>query len=148
MQIKIFTIPILGGEALNEEMNRFLRAKKVLQVESQLVQHDQGGFWSFCVRYVEQVYESPAQKGKVDYKEVLDKASFERYSKLRELRNRLAQEEAIPAFAIFSNEELAGLAKLQRITLSNMKSIKGIGDKKVEKYGQYFVTEPLNEKSQ
>jgi len=28
MQIKIFTIPIIGGEKMNEEMNVFLRSKK------------------------------------------------------------------------------------------------------------------------
>jgi len=33
MQVKIFTIPILGGEMLLEEMNLFLRTKKVLQLK-------------------------------------------------------------------------------------------------------------------
>ncbi len=37
MQIQIFTIPIIGGEQINDEMNRFLRTHKVLQTESQLV---------------------------------------------------------------------------------------------------------------
>jgi hypothetical protein len=32
MQIKLFTIPILGGEKLNEELNLFLRSKKVSSV--------------------------------------------------------------------------------------------------------------------
>ena len=38
MQIKIFTIPIMGGELLVEEMNVFLRSKKVLQLKEHLVQ--------------------------------------------------------------------------------------------------------------
>ena len=44
MQIKIFTIPIMGGEKLLEEMNVFLRSKKVLQVEQHLVQEVGGLF--------------------------------------------------------------------------------------------------------
>ena len=33
MQIKIFMIPAFDGSHLNEEMNLFLRSKKVLEVE-------------------------------------------------------------------------------------------------------------------
>jgi len=53
MQIKIFSIPIPGGEALNEEMNLFLRSKKVLHVDSRLVNHAQGAFWCFCIKYLD-----------------------------------------------------------------------------------------------
>jgi len=53
MQIKIFTIPILGGEVLNDELNRFLRAKKVLQLESQLISQTKSGFWCFCIKYLD-----------------------------------------------------------------------------------------------
>jgi len=35
MQIKLFTIPITDSGAFLEEMNRFLRANKVLEVENQ-----------------------------------------------------------------------------------------------------------------
>jgi hypothetical protein len=54
MQVKIYTIPIIGGESLNEEMNTFLRSKKVLQVvERQIVSEIHGIFWSFCIKYLE-----------------------------------------------------------------------------------------------
>ncbi|MFM9947020.1 MAG: hypothetical protein ACKV1O_03705 [Saprospiraceae bacterium] len=47
MQIKFFTIPVMGGEALAEELNVFLRSKKILQVEQQLVSEAQGSAWCF-----------------------------------------------------------------------------------------------------
>ena len=48
MQIKIFTIPIMGGEMLTDEMNVFLRSKKILQVKEHLVNHDsEGVFWCY-----------------------------------------------------------------------------------------------------
>lgn len=53
MQIKIFTIPIMGGEKLTEDLNAFLRSRKILQTESQLVQDGQGAFWCFCIKYIE-----------------------------------------------------------------------------------------------
>jgi superfamily II DNA helicase RecQ len=141
MQIKIFSIPIVGGEAVNEDMNAFLRSKKVIQTEQRLVGEGDGALWSFCIKYVEDY--SPfikGGKGKVDYREVLDAASFEQFSRFREIRKKLAVEENAPAFTIFTDEELAELSKMEEVTLSNMRAVKGIGDKKAEKYGQHFIT--------
>jgi superfamily II DNA helicase RecQ len=140
MQIKIFSIPIIGGQAVNEDMNAFLRSKKIIQTEQRLVGDGDGALWSFCIKYVEDY--SPFVKGgkeKVDYREVLDAACFERFSKFREIRKKLAATENAPAYTIFTDEELAELSKMEEVTIANMKSVKGIGDKKAEKYGQHFV---------
>jgi hypothetical protein len=37
MQIKIYTIPLIGGESINEEMNLLLHSKKILHVEKQFL---------------------------------------------------------------------------------------------------------------
>ncbi len=37
MQVKFFTIPIIGGEQINEEMNLFLRSHQVLQTDFKLI---------------------------------------------------------------------------------------------------------------
>ena len=50
MQIKIFNIPVLGGETLADEMNIFLRSKKILQIREHLVNNEKEGvFWCFCI---------------------------------------------------------------------------------------------------
>jgi superfamily II DNA helicase RecQ len=149
MQIKLFTIPILGGEALAEEMNVFLRSKKILQTAQHLTQEGGNAFWCFCIKYVEDVALQEKQalaQPKVDYKQVLDEVTFARFSKMREMRKRVAQEDAVPAYAVFTDEELAGLAKIEKLTLATMKSVQGIGQKKVEKYGKFFL--PEDEKSE
>jgi hypothetical protein len=51
MQQKIFTIPVIGGESLNEEMNVFLSSKKNIQVERHIIQQNQGNFWTFCINF-------------------------------------------------------------------------------------------------
>lgn len=145
MQIKIFTVPILEGEGIIEEMNTFLRSKKVLKVDSELVATDEGSFWSFCLRYLEQTPESKNKK--VDYKEALDQETFKRFSELRQIRRQLAQDEGIPAYAIFTNEELATMAKQESLTLASLRKVKGIGAKKLEKYGHHFVASKNNEAS-
>ncbi|GAB4494256.1 MAG: HRDC domain-containing protein [Saprospiraceae bacterium] len=139
MQIKLYTIPILGGERLNEEMNVFLRTKKILQVDSRLVSEPQGACWCFCIKYVDDLAATERERPKVDYREVLDEATFRRFAQLREVRKRLAQEEGIPAYAIFTDEELAALAKIEELTPAAMRSVKGVGEKKVEKYGAHFI---------
>ncbi len=126
MQIKLFTIPIMGGEKLIDELNVFLRSRKILQIESQLVNEGQSAFWCFCVRYIDSQALGSKPKGrKVDYKEVLGAASYQRFSRFKEIRKKIAQEEAIPAYAVFTDKELAALANLATLTLAKMYDIKG-----------------------
>jgi superfamily II DNA helicase RecQ len=141
MQIKIMTVPIVGGEAANEGLNLLLRSKKVLQVEHQLLTTPAGSYWCFCVKYLDTPPTPlPGEKvAKTDYKQVLDEATFKRFSRLREVRKQLAQQEAVPAYAVFTDEELAEVAKLPELTLASLKTIRGIGEKKVEKYGEPLI---------
>ncbi len=146
MQFKIFTIPILGGEPFNEEMNAFLRAHRIISVEDELVQSGSGAWWVFRVQYAEGTAAVP-ERARVDYKQVLDEASFKRFSDLRDIRKKISKDEAVPAFAVFTDEELSELAKLDPLTEAGMKSIRGIGAQKVEKYGRYFLFQPKSQDS-
>jgi superfamily II DNA helicase RecQ len=56
------------------------------------------------------------------------------------LRKQIAAKDAVPAYMVFTDEELAALAKLSVITKQEMLKIKGIGDKKVEKYGEQMIS--------
>ncbi len=129
---------------MNEEMNKFLRSKRVLQVQNQIVNSEQGAFWCFCIKYLDE-YSAGQKKEQLDYRELLDEASFKRFSEMRKIRKQVAEEEAIPAYAIFTNEELAELAKIEGLTDAKMKSVKGIGQKKVEKYGHHFLPKPTQD---
>ena len=141
MQIKLFTIPIGDSGAALDEMNRFLKGNKILEVQNQLISNENGAYWCFCVRYIEkELSQTIYSKIKVDYKQVLDEATFQKFSKLRAIRKKVAADEGIPAFAIFTDEELAGLAKLETITEKTMLSVKGIGDKKVERFAKHFIS--------
>ena len=139
MQIKIFSIPIPFSETANEELNAFLRSKKVLKIDEEVVSDSGGAYWVFCVHYIDGAVPDYADREKVDYKKVLDKATFERFSRMREIRKQLAAEDDVPAFAIFKDFELAELAALPEITLQAMKKIKGIGTKRVDKYGEKLI---------
>jgi len=138
MQIKTFTIPISNNGVLQEEMNKFMRGHKVLEVSQEFFQSPSGAAWCFCVKYIEGApsFNKNTHKAKIDYKEELADATFKIFSKLRQNRKTIAEENGIPAYAVFTDAELASIAKLSEINASNIKTIKGIGEKKVEKYAE------------
>lgn len=140
MQFQLFTVPVIDdGEAL-EEMNRFLRTHKVLEVEQKLVSAKNGSQWYFCVKYLANaIIEKTQSISKVDYKQVLDEKTFAVFSALREGRKKIAEEDGLPVYAVFTNEELAGIAGLSDINAENIKKIKGIGDKKTERFGKRLI---------
>ena len=142
MQIRVFNIPISDSGEMQSEMNRFLSGQRVLEIEQKFYKNEKGAFWSFCVRYIQgsnTFSQSNAIKNKTDYKEILNEQEFTVFSKLREVRKVLAANDAVPAYAVFTDEELAGIARLPNLEVSKLISVKGIGDKKVEKYGKQLI---------
>ena len=125
MQIKLFTIPIGDSGSALLEMNTFLKVHKILEIDQKLISNNNGACWCFCVRYIEQTFNALSEnKVKVDYRQVLDEPTFRKFSHLREIRKKVAATEGLSAFIVFTDEELAELAKLEEI------SIKSVGYKR------------------
>lgn len=145
MQIKQFQLSLCDEGQQLEEINKFLRSHRVLQVDRQF-SADGGGYWSLLVSYQEQGATAdvpPAQRGqRKDYRELLSEEAFARFARFREIRKELSQKQNVLPFIIFTDEELAKLAEIDNLTLSVMKGIKGIGSGRVDKYGGYFLPQP------
>lgn len=137
MNVKIFNLPLPSSQGAEDELNQFLRSHKVLQLDSEIVTSSGVPYWCFCVRYLPQA--PSARKAKIDYREVLDETTFQCFSKLRAIRKAVAQEDGVPAYAVFTDAELADIAKLPQITAEALKSIPGIGEKKLQRYGDFFI---------
>ncbi len=145
MQYKFFTIPVMddsSGSAIADEMNAFIRGHRVLTVQRELVNSGPLSCWCCCVEYIEGA--KPSETGrttreKTDYRAILNDEDFARFRILRECRKALADEEAVPAYAVFLDEHLAEFAKLSTLTEAQLKTVNGVGEKKVEKYGKRFV---------
>ena len=60
---------------------------------------------------------------------------------LKALRKRLAEEEKVPAFVIFSNATLEDMAKKQPKTMDEFLTVSGIGRVKAQRYGTAFLKE-------
>lgn len=145
MQIRIFSVPIDDAEVANEELNAFLRSHRIVDIQQEFVA---SGRWTFCVRYLDStVLPTPECKRKsswdsskrIDYKEVLSEKEFEIFSKLRMARKQIAGEEALPAFAIFTDAELGAMSKEDALTCASMKQIPGIGKGKILNFGERLL---------
>lgn len=124
-----------------EEMNSFLRGRKIVEVEKHFYTMQNSAFWTFCISYIDEISNNNTQpkKEKIDYKDILDEKSFEKFVELREMRKDIAQKEGVPVYAVFTNEEMANIAKLDSLSLTALQSVNGIGEKRVEKYGKAVI---------
>ncbi len=139
MQIKLFTVPAFDSHAANEELNKWLRSHRVLEVQQEFVAAENGAYWCFSVKYIQGEQSRFYKKEKIDYRKVLEPAIFKVFSKLRDYRKQIAKEDAVPAYAVFTDAELAAIAQLDPMDFTHLKTIKGIGEKKVEKYGKLMI---------
>jgi superfamily II DNA helicase RecQ len=140
MHVRFFTISVHGGEEAAEELNRFLAAHRVVAIDRELVHDGANSAWAVSVTVVQA--ESRPQipkKAAIDYKDVLSETDFAIYAKLRSLRKALADQEGVPSYALFTNEQLAEMVRRRVTTASGLREIHGVGDARVKKYGNAFL---------
>ncbi len=73
--------------------------------------------------------------------------SVETFEKLRVLRRQIADAEQLPAYIVFSDATLKDMAEKLPRTLDKMLEVSGVGQKKLEKYGQQFLDLILESKA-
>ncbi len=71
-----------------------------------------------------------------EYKQ--DIVKDEKFEKLRELRTKLAKEAKVPPYVIFSDKTLGQMAKQLPMNEEDFLQISGVGQMKLEKYGEVF----------
>ena len=145
MQYRVFAIPATGSPELEDELNLFLRSHKIIAVQKGIETIDGTTRWCFCVEYMDGALTSQSGRGgrrggeRIDYKEVLKEADFALFALLREVRRQLAATEAIPVYAVCTNEHLAAMATKRPKSLAQLKEIEGLGEAKAGKYGEAFL---------
>ena len=145
MAYRTFRLPVEATPEQAEAFNSFLRGHSVLVVRKEWVAAGLESFWAFCVEYQE--YGAAASggraalPGKVDYKEVLTADQFAVFAGLRTLRKALADRDAVPVFAVFTNEQLAEMVRMPVRTAADLSKINGVGEARVTKYGKEVLAE-------
>ena len=142
MQVKLFSLPVFGSEELVGELNRFLRSHRILQLERHFCP-DSGGYWAFMVEYVDgdPIAESPpvSRRERKDFLEGMNEEEKARFNAYKRARRDLSLRFSIPAYLIFTNEELAILARLPELSEESVKGIKGIAPQRMKDYMKYLI---------
>ncbi len=144
MKLRFFAIPVLGPEQTTVELNQFLAAHRILEVRREFVADGLNSQWAICVAFDEssaagRVDTAGSRKGKVDYREQFNDPEFAVFARLRGLRKTLADEEGVPAFTLFTNEQLAEMVRRRVTSISALGAIAGVGEARTQKYGKAFV---------
>ncbi len=89
----------------------------------------------------EEKIKTKKQQGKESALEEYDISLFEI---LRVLRKNIAAEHQVPPYVIFSDKTLHEMCRYYPVSLYDMRKISGIGNTKLERYGEVFVDEIKN----
>ena len=154
MRLHFITIPVFESAAAEAELNRFLATHRVLGVERQLVVDGPRSAWAVCVSYADHaaaaspsVTPTPTANPsatarslrRVDYRELLSPADFEVFARLRAIRKKIAERDGLPAYAIFTTEQLAAIARGRPGSAAELGRLPGVGKARLEKYGAAFL---------
>ena len=66
------------------------------------------------------------------------------FEKLRILRKKIADEQSIPPFVVFSDATLSDMAQKRPINRFQMMAVSGVGEQKFRQYGEVFISEILD----
>ena len=62
------------------------------------------------------------------------------FERLREWRSGVAREQGVPAYIVFGDATLRGIAATQPTTLEALSEVSGVGDKKLDTYGEAVLS--------
>ena len=145
MKHKFFTIPIFTPEVHEAAQNQFFAQHSIANVEKHYDANN--SVWVVCVTWLSQEgglaleanTSANTRKPKVDYRETLSTEHFEQFSTLRNLRKALSEQEGVPVYNIFTNDQLAAMVQQRITTKTALLALEGVGQTRVEKYSAPFL---------
>jgi superfamily II DNA helicase RecQ len=141
MKMRFFLIPVQESAKAADELNGFLSNRRILGIDRHFVPDGTNSAWAVCVSYLESAERPAADKAgaRIDYREVLNDADFQVFARLRSLRKTLAEQDGVPAYALFTNEQLADMVRQKVTTVNALERISGVGPARSKKYGAAFL---------
>ena len=71
--------------------------------------------------------------------DILNSRGLEFFDHLRELRMKIAKEESVPPYVVFSDKTLVDMCVKLPMSRNEMLTVTGVGENKYEKYGEEFL---------
>jgi ATP-dependent DNA helicase RecQ len=115
-----------GGLKITEDGWQFLKEKKEISLR----------------KYVKQSKEKAASKSKNSIRAIFEletDSEKELFDKLKKIRMDLAKKQNLPPYLIFHDKTLVEMAKIKPKSNNELANISGVGQKKIEQYGEIFL---------
>ncbi len=146
MKVKTFHIRLSKEHLANDEnaMNDFLSDKQTINTFADLVKTEKINYWSIVVAFTEKANTHKVEESSNETlnekvpsfsDSELSESELFIYNKLKDWRSEQAKNEGVSHFLIAHNRELIDIAKQNIRNITDLKHIKGFGEKKIAKYG-------------
>ncbi|WP_051224545.1 HRDC domain-containing protein [Flavobacterium tegetincola] len=145
MKVRIFSIRLAANQLTEDEnqLNDFLESVDFLKSDVHFVE-SKDSYWSVLVHYNEksrlQKSESSADERNSVVEQDLNAKQQAFYETLKVWRTNKAKELKIPSYLVCHNSELLNAILREAKTPTDLRSIKGFGELKVEKYGDEILS--------
>lgn len=150
MRFKFFFVPMADSNAVEQELNGFLRSHRILTAKSEPSRDPGRPGWMIAVEYVDatpaSAPSSPSNRSRtagseepIDYAQVLGPEEFARFRVLRDIRNQIAREDRVQTFIVFTNAQIAAMSKFEKLDAAALGSVPGVGEGKMARYVERFL---------
>ena len=152
MQIKFFIIPLRDIATAQKELNKFLRSHRILQTEKHF-SPENGGYWTVAAEFMDgdPVDDAPPalrqRRHDVDYSKELAPDEFRRFEYFRKVRAEISRRRGLRAYLVFSNAELAELARFPVLSQETLVNVKNVNEKRLREFAHYFFNSDNDEES-
>lgn len=142
MKVRNFIIRLAADQLTEDEsqLNNFLETVDFVKSDTHFVE-GKDSYWSVLVHYKES---SKTETGSGERNEIVEQGlnsqQKELYNSLKQWRLEKSQKLKIPTYAICHNSELLNVILREAKTPTDLRSIKGFGELKVEKYGDEILS--------
>ena len=139
MQYRAFKVGLT--ETASERLNAFLRQNTVVSVDKQFVEAGAESFFAFLVEYDAQSPDTKYDRTeKIDYAKILNEHQFVCFNELREYRAKVAKDQGLPPYVVFTNDIAAKMARIDVPSRAMLDKIEGFGEAKAAKYADTILT--------
>jgi len=144
VRFRFFLVSVHSAEDATTALNQFLAGHRILAIDRQFVADGANSAWASCVSFDDSNADATprsaiGKRGKVDFKDTLSPPEFAVFARLRALRKERADAEGVPAYALFTNDQLAEMVQRRVTSAAALREISGVGEARVEKYGEAFL---------
>jgi superfamily II DNA helicase RecQ len=139
MKYQIFQVPIPCDDGTTE-INQFIACHRITSVRQYVVRSEEAPILVFVVEYGEEDKRSQRTNSvKIDYREILTADQFVGFSRLRDLRKKIAEHEGVPVYTVFTNAQLAAIVQSSVRTVADLHEINGLGKARIDKFGLQVI---------